>query len=60
MIIWIDAQLSPHMASWIQGEFQINAVAIRDLGLRDATDNEIFASAKRESVVVLTFDWSEP
>lgn len=22
MIIWIDAQLSPHMASWIQDEFQ--------------------------------------
>ena len=29
---------------------------MRDLGLRDATDEQIFAAAKRENVVVMTKD----
>lgn len=45
MIIWIDAQLSPAIARWVRKEFQIDAVAVRDIGLRDAKDQEIFAAA---------------
>ena len=48
MTIWIDAQISPAIAAWIRTHFAVNAVAVRDLGLRDAVDQEIFLAAKRE------------
>ena len=56
MIIWIDAQMSPATAEWIGDNFPVAATAIRDLGLRDATDQEIFRAAKRENAVVMTKD----
>ncbi|MGI8653783.1 MAG: DUF5615 family PIN-like protein [Pyrinomonadaceae bacterium] len=56
MIIWIDAQMSPAMASWISEQFAVSALALRELNLRDATDQEIFFTARRESVVVMTKD----
>ena len=34
----------------------MSAVAIRDLGLRDAKDKEIFEAAKQEKAVVMTKD----
>lgn len=49
MKIWIDAQLSPAIATWITEEFGVEAKA-----LRDATDTEIFLRAKREIAVVMT------
>ncbi len=56
MIIWIDAHLSPAIAVWITSTFGITAVALRDLGLRDAEDPEIFEAAKAEGVVLMTKD----
>jgi predicted nuclease of predicted toxin-antitoxin system len=56
MRIWIDAQLSPRIASWISDNFEFEAVAIRALGLRDAEDIEIFDSARDEDAIVLTKD----
>jgi predicted nuclease of predicted toxin-antitoxin system len=56
MIIWIDAQLSPAIAPWLAGNFSLSASALRDLGLRDATDREIFAAARSEAAVVMTKD----
>ena len=56
MTIWIDAQLSPAIAVWISKIFAVNAVAIRDLGLRDAEDGEIFIAAKQANAIVLTKD----
>jgi predicted nuclease of predicted toxin-antitoxin system len=47
MTIWIDAQMSPSIAAWISSNFAVNAVPIRELGLRDAEDKEIFQVAKR-------------
>ncbi len=38
MTIWIDAQVSPAIADWMSVNFAVDAAAIRDLGLRDATD----------------------
>lgn len=54
--IWIDAQISPSIAPWMSSKFTINAMAIRDLGLREAKDQEIFQAAKRENVMVMTKD----
>lgn len=56
MTIWIDAQLSPAIAEWISRSFPFFAVAVRELGLRDAEDHEIFLAAKESSAVVLTKD----
>lgn len=41
MIVWIDAQFSPAIATWLTNTFSVDAVAIRDLRLRQAKDKEI-------------------
>jgi predicted nuclease of predicted toxin-antitoxin system len=56
MRIWVDAQLSPSIATWISSNYDVSAVAIRDLGLRDAEDKEIFEAARQEKAVVMTKD----
>jgi predicted nuclease of predicted toxin-antitoxin system len=56
MTIWVDAQLSPAIASWIENNFNVKAVALRDLGLRDAEDVETFREAKNANAVVMTKD----
>jgi predicted nuclease of predicted toxin-antitoxin system len=42
MTIWIDAQLSPAIAFWIESNFNVKASALRDLDLRDAEDEKNF------------------
>ncbi len=57
MKLWIDAQLSPVLAKWINENFaNIEATAVRDLGLRDAEDQVIFFSAREADVTVMTKD----
>ena len=56
MNIWIDAQLSPAIAKWITENFPVQAIALRDLGLRDSTDHQIFIAAQRAGAVVMTKD----
>ena len=57
MILWLDAQLSPDLASWISERFTpIQAVPVRELGLRNADDREIFAQARSAGAFVMTKD----
>ncbi len=57
MILWLDAQLSPALASGIMVQWpHIQAVPVRELGLRDAEDRDIFAQAKTARAVVMTKD----
>lgn len=56
MIFWIDAQLSPYLAGWLSSEFGVDAKPIRELGLRDAGDREIFLAAREVGAVVMTKD----
>jgi predicted nuclease of predicted toxin-antitoxin system len=56
MIVWIDAQFSPAIATWLTKTFSVDAVAIRDLKLRQAKDKEIFEAARLNNAVVLTKD----
>ena len=56
MIVWVDAQLSPVLASWIKETFSVDAAALRGLGFRDATDRQIFFAARQSSAVVMTKD----
>ncbi len=56
MTIWVDAQLSPAIAGWITAEIGIEALALRDMGLRDAEDLDIYNSARHANAIVLTKD----
>ena len=56
MKIWIDAQLSPGLAAWMREALHVEATALRDLGLREARDAEIFQRARAADVVVFTKD----
>ena len=56
MTIWVDAHLFPAIAIWITSTFGIEAVALRDLGLRDAEDPGIFEAARDRQVIVMTKD----
>lgn len=56
MKLWLDAHLPPKLVPWLRTEFEIEAAAVRDLGLRDSKDREIFDAARRRVVVVMTKD----
>ena len=56
MILWVDAQLSPEMASWIAETLSIQARPLRDLGLVRAKDREIYLAAREAGAVILTKD----
>lgn len=59
MKFWIDAQLPPGLAAWLREEWRVNAQALRELGLRDAEDMDIFLKARQsvdEDVVLISKD----
>lgn len=56
MNFWIDPQLPPSLAAWLTETFAINAIALRDIGLRDAKDTEIFNAARSVGTVIMTKD----
>lgn len=56
MILWLDAQLSPALAVWLRMRFDLEVVAVRELGLRDAEDAEIYSAARDAGAVVITKD----
>ena len=56
-ILWLDAQISPAIAAWINANFSgIQTSSVRQLGLRDAEDRIIFEAARAENVIVMTKD----
>ena len=56
MTFWLDAQVPPALARHLTEAFGVEAQTVRDLGLRDATDREIFEAAKRAGATVITKD----
>lgn len=56
MTIWLDAQLPPSAAAWIESTFGVECRAVRELGLRDAKDPSIFLAARDAGAVVMTKD----
>ncbi len=56
MTLWLDAQLSPMVASFINDRLGVDCVAVRELGLRDASDREMFLAAKEADAIVVTKD----
>ncbi|MFN0033217.1 MAG: DUF5615 family PIN-like protein [Flavobacteriales bacterium] len=58
MELWLDAHISPALATWFNEEFAIAVYSLKFLGLRDAFDADIFKKAKAKGeVVILTKDY---
>lgn len=56
MILWLDEQLSPALADWIGRQFKLAVRPVRDLGLKGASDPEIYFAARQANAVVMTKD----
>jgi predicted nuclease of predicted toxin-antitoxin system len=56
MTVWLDAHLPPALAPWLAATFGLAAVAVRDLGLREALDPPIFDAARSAGAAVMTKD----
>lgn len=56
MKFWLDAHLSPKIAVWLRSELDIGASTLKELGLRDAEDDEIFHAARDANAVIITKD----
>jgi predicted nuclease of predicted toxin-antitoxin system len=54
--IWIDAQLSPSLAAWIESELGHEARSLSALGMQQASDREVFLAARAECAVVMSKD----
>jgi len=54
--LWLDAQLPPQLATWLRNVRFVDAKALRELGLRDAGDREIFDAARANDVILLSKD----
>jgi predicted nuclease of predicted toxin-antitoxin system len=54
--LWLDEQLSPALAVWIARRLNAVAQSVRDLGLKSASDPEIFFAARQADAVVITKD----
>lgn len=56
MKFWVDAQLPPALAQWLAEHHGVEARSLRDLGMRDAADAEIFEAARQQGIVVISKD----
>ena len=57
MTFWIDAQLDPSLAAWLGSRFRVIAKPLREIGLRDASDVELFEAGGRfHEIVIITKD----
>jgi predicted nuclease of predicted toxin-antitoxin system len=54
MNIWVDAQLPPTLAEWLTDYFDLTASSLKELGLRDAKDIEIFEAAGLVNAAIMT------
>jgi predicted nuclease of predicted toxin-antitoxin system len=52
----VDAHISPKLCPLIRRQFALDVVHVRDLGLREAEDPQIFDRAREAQVVVFTKD----
>ena len=57
MNLWIDAQISPALAPWIERNFPgWTARSLKFLGLRDSPDLDVFWAAREHGAVILSKD----
>ena len=51
--LWLDMQLSPMLAKWIESNLGIRAISSYDLFINNEKDEVIFLKAKEKSNVLL-------
>ena len=56
MTLWLDAHLSPALAVWFRRTCDVSCSAVRELGLRDATDRDIYMAARTAQAIIVTKD----
>lgn len=56
MTFWVDAQLPPMLAAWLSQTHGVTAMSLKELGLRDASDAEIFQAARQADAIVVSKD----
>jgi predicted nuclease of predicted toxin-antitoxin system len=54
--LWLDAHLSPALAFWFRRNCAVSCFAVRELGLRDATDHDIYMAARNVQAIIVTKD----
>ena len=53
MTFWLDAHLDPQLAPWLGSQFGVIVKTLAEIDLRDATDVELFAAARRFGSIVI-------
>ncbi len=56
MKLWIDAQISSHLALWIKKTLAIDAYSLEYLKLDEAEDEVIFMNAREANAIIMTKD----
>ncbi len=56
MMIWLGVQLPPSMATWMCDELALDVRTLKELGLRDAKDRDIFTAARNAAAVLISKD----
>ena len=51
--LWLDMQLSPKLATWIESNFSIKTISSYNLFINDEKDEVIFINAKSKGNVIL-------
>jgi predicted nuclease of predicted toxin-antitoxin system len=54
--LWLDAHLSPTLALWFRRTCAVSCFAVRELGLRDAADHDIYMAARNAQAIIVTKD----
>jgi predicted nuclease of predicted toxin-antitoxin system len=54
--IWIDAQLPPNLAEWVEQTFSVPCLHVEAEGLRDADDADVFSALRKPHAVIMTKD----
>lgn len=57
MTFWLDAHLDPDLAAWLGSQFGVVVKPLREIGLRDADDDVLYAAGRRfAGIVIVTKD----
>ena len=52
----VDNQLPPALARFIESELKVSAIHVVDVGLRDASDAEVWRYASAEDLILVSKD----
>lgn len=53
---WIDANLPPQLADWLNEKFSVQAFSLKELGMLKTADKEIYNLASKKNIIILTKD----